>query len=96
MIKGSANEVTEGSLLRKATCYLKRNKWNIYPYFAMYDAFFAQIFLGKIRMHIIHGHGIMITYRGYNNGCKNPIYNVYKNVGSHYTQQNPHKPTPVF
>ena len=27
--------------------------------------------------------GIMITYCGYNN----PMYNMYKNVGVHYTQQ---------
>ena len=28
--------------------------------------------------------GIMITYNGYNN----LMYNEYKNVGAHYTQQN--------
>ena len=29
--------------------------------------------------------GIMITYHGYNN----PIYNAHKNMGAHYTWQNP-------
>ena len=32
--------------------------------------------------------GIMITYHGYNNGHNNPMYNVYKNGGVHYTRQN--------
>ena len=32
--------------------------------------------------------GIMITYHGYNNGHNNPMYNVYKNGGAHYTRQN--------
>ena len=30
----------------------------------------------------------MITYHGYNNGYKNPMYNVHKNAGMHYTWQN--------
>ena len=38
-------------------------------YFAMYNAhFFAQVFEGKIRM------GIIITYRGCNNGHNDPTY----------------------
>ena len=46
----------------------------------MYNVhFFAQISEGKIRMCIIHG---------YNNRYNNPMYNVHKNVGTHYTQQN--------
>ena len=32
--------------------------------------------------------GIMITYHGYNNGCNNPMFNVHKNVGAHYTWRN--------
>ena len=31
--------------------------------------------------------GIMITYHGYNNGHNNPMYNVHKNAGAHYTQE---------
>ena len=31
---------------------------------------------------------IMTTYHGYNNGHKNPMYNAYKNVGTHSTWQN--------
>ena len=29
--------------------------------------------------------GIMITYHGCNGGHNNPVYNVQKNVGVHYT-----------
>ena len=32
--------------------------------------------------------GIMITYHGYNNKYNYPMYNMHKNVGGHYTQQN--------
>ena len=31
---------------------------------------------------------IMITYHGYSNGHNNPMYNMHKNVGAHYTWQN--------
>ena len=53
-------------------------------YFAMYNVnFLAQIFEGKIRMCMIYG--MMITYHGCNNGHNNPVYNVHKNMGTHYT-----------
>ena len=32
--------------------------------------------------------GIMIAYHGHNNDYDNLVYNVHKNVGVHYTQQN--------
>ena len=32
--------------------------------------------------------GMMIMYHGYNNEYNNPIYNVHRNVGVHYTWQN--------
>ena len=31
--------------------------------------------------------GIMITYHGYSNAYDNPVCNVYKNAGVHYTWQ---------
>ena len=56
------------------------------PYFAVYDEhFFAQIFEGKIKMRIIHGH-----YDGHNN----PMYNEQKDVGAHYTWQKTVVPMP--
>ena len=66
-----------------AHVYAGRDK----PYFAVYNAhFFAQIFEGKIRMHIIHGYNEYI-YHGYNNGCNNPVYNAHKNMSVHYTRE---------
>ena len=47
------------------TSHGKRNKEvkRLVPYFAMYNAcFFAQIFEGKIRMHIIHGYNDYIPW----------------------------------
>ena len=32
--------------------------------------------------------GIMITYHGYSNGYKSPVYNAHKTVGAHYAWQN--------
>ena len=52
-------------------------------YFGMYNTyFFAQIFEGKIRMNIIHGYNDYIPW------VNNPVYNVHKNMGAHYTRQN--------
>ena len=57
--------------------------WLDLLYFAVHNVhLFAQIFEGKIRMHILHGYNV--TYHGYNN----PMYEAHKTVGAHYTQQN--------
>ena len=48
----------------------------------MYNAhFFAQIFEGKIRVHLIYGYNDYIPWvSNYNNGHNNPMYNEHKNV----------------
>ena len=55
---------------------LENRKYSISPCIML--TFFAQIFEGKIRMHKTHGH---------NNGYNNPMYNVHKNMDTHYTQK---------
>ena len=53
----------------------------------MYNAYFLPKFL-RAKQGCALYMGIMITYHGYNNGHNNPMYNVHKHVGEHYTQQN--------